>query len=284
MKNKQIAKRTFQAISIARELNGYLLAASKPDANGYYRSPVIQFNKKWRGQGNGSYDTDSLIDSLTDERKSFHTALTNGNCYGEYTHPIYKGEPLQAWIKRCMTIDQSMESHFIKAIEPGEEIDNEVPLIMVHKPSGPYGPQLESSLRDPDKNTAYSIRCLVNRTMKNGRYLIDATKTFDHCDCPGFEVAGTRYQPHLHRVSANSMCPEFKDIEIGMELADLLRNQDVAGVHLHSDIVNDIEVILKDEELTLNDTIVYVNKINRSISLADGREMSIFEKMFRGVK
>ena len=286
MKNKQLAARVFEAIGIARELNGYVLDASKPDADGYFRSPVIQLNTNWRGGASSSYDTNSLFNAIENPAMSFNIALRSGNCYGEYFHPIYAGQSMDAWVKRCMTIDGSCESHFIKALEPGDVVNGEQVLVMVHKPSGPYGELLDKSLRDPDKNTAYSIRCLINkRRTAQGQCLIDVIKTFDHCDCPGFEVASTRYQPHLHRVSTNSMGDiSGADLDVSMVLADIIRGNDSDEVRLHSDIVSDLKTVLDDDAIRMDDMVQFIDKVNRKAVFKDGSEKSAFECFFTGRK
>jgi len=284
MKSKQLAKRVFQAIGIARELNGYVLSASRPDEKGYFRSPVIQLDTEWRGGVPGQYDTDSLLDAIENPIKSFNIALRSGNCYGEYYHPIYSGQPLGAWVKRCMTIDGSCESHFISHIEPGPDINDKPVLVMVHKPSGPYAEQLDGSLRDPDKNTSYSIRCLVNkRRTQSGKLHVDVVKTFDHCDCPGFEVAGTRYQPHIHRVASNNMGPiDGHDLDVSMVMADLMRDHESDRVRLHSDIINDLKLILDDDAMRMPDMVQFIDKVNKKAVFTDGTEKSAFECFFIG--
>ncbi|MCP4394468.1 MAG: hypothetical protein GY804_09425 [Alphaproteobacteria bacterium] len=273
--------RFFRAIQVARELNGFLLQASKPDSMGYYSVPVLQKNTRFKGMGGGQYDDESVKEALYNPNKGFYQALINANCYGEWQHPIYTGQPLTAWVQRCMSIAPEYISHFIKGIEPGDKIKGEETLMMVHKPDGPYGEYLEKSLKDPDKNTSYSFRGLVSEKKRNGLYIVDFVQAFDHVTHPGFEVAGSRYQPHLHRISHNSNQELSDCVDVSVALADIAMGRIPSTVSLNSAALSDIKTLLTDETLSDPDCIIAIDKINQKLTFKNGKETSIFDIFYR---
>lgn len=181
-------------------VDGHKLRALKPDSDGYYNDiPLMMLGVPTL---NGTeYDPDCIVHCITDPNSRFNIMLTSGTLYGEYDHPEFKSKED---IPRLLDIRRQFESHHIRRIRTVDSNCGHPLIVGSIKPTGPYGNYLEEDFRDPNRNTAFSVRslCEEQRNPKTGKLYrkIRVLVTFDAVGSPGFKQASKRYSPAVERL------------------------------------------------------------------------------------
>jgi hypothetical protein len=180
--------------------DGRKLRAMTPDEDGYYHNvPLMMLGVPTL---NGTlYDSKCIVDCITNPSSRFNIMLTSGTLYGEYDHPEFRGKED---IPRLLNIRRQFESHHIKKVSTVNTNEGHTLIVGSIKPTGPYGKYLDEDFRDPNRNTAFSVRslCEEQRDPKSGSVIrkIRILVTFDAVSSPGFKQASKRYTPAVEKL------------------------------------------------------------------------------------
>ena len=172
--------------------------------------------------------------------------LTTGACRGEIMHPPKLPGMTQAeWSQRLLEIYPDKVSHHHKEIwldSKFTKLQNGKPVTLIMgkvKPAGPYAESLETSLDNPEENTAFSIRAFSSIAMVGGNVekTLRNVICFDHVNEPGIEFA-TKYQ----NPTLEGLC---SDIIITPEMLDgIASGRSAGGISLEGS--SSIEMIKTD--------------------------------------
>ncbi len=226
------------SIGITATQNGRTLKSMSPDSNGVYKGVPLGLIGQ-ASRNNVLYDTETVLDCITNPTKNFYKRLNEGNLKGEYQHPIIASEKDMHLITR---IDQTLVSHGFKNIYAKKTEGGEYTVIYGDvKPMGPYGPQLIESFEDEDFNTCFSLRSLTTRPTPgpNGVNLkkMISLITFDCVDMPGYEMASKRYcDQGIESISEYAL--SIKDVMDNKELMCSMGVESDKGIEELYDILN----------------------------------------------
>jgi hypothetical protein len=206
-------------ISTLRQEDGKSLKGLTPDADGWYKKlPVGIIGLPSRNSID--YEQTSAISKLRDEGELFPTKLKEGNLRGEAGHPFEIGTK-QEIIQRMYVIDPKNVSHAIRQVYVDPSSDGSYYVISLDiKPCGPYGKYLDAELRDPEINTAFSLRSLTNKGTQVGNVIrrkVLTIITFDWVEGPGYKQASKRY-------ASNEAMRVDKSVNVS--LADIVSNNE----------------------------------------------------------
>jgi hypothetical protein len=180
--------------------------------------------------------------------------------FGEYDHPemfeearkeMESGKGQSLWLTRQTKIDMNRVSHHIRefAISKTDKIaHNGEPVYIVDgwiKPHGPFKQVCEDSLKNPNINTAFSVRSIVMEEIRNGYpYLtIIALLTWDLVGSPGI----------LGSTDHGKMGYEFDKSEMAMlksrmeEVTELVGVEDESSKQDRMDIITTIDKELNSD-------------------------------------
>lgn len=189
-------------------LDGRKLRALEPDSDGYYHNvPLMMLGVPTL---NGTtYDPDCIVQCITDPASRFNIMLTSGSLYGEYDHPEFHTKDD---IPRLLDIRRQFASHHIRRVHPIASSEGNTIIVGSIKPTGPYGKHLEEDFRDPNRNTAFSVRSLCEESRDprtGGRFRkIKVLVTFDSVSSPGYKEASKRYAPATESLSMLEVSPD----------------------------------------------------------------------------
>ena len=165
----------------------------KPDNTGYYKYVLGAFNTD--NYSGTSYPLLPSVEALFSEGGIVRRRLDSGLCKGEYGHPKIEGMSLKTALRRLSVIDPLLVCHHIRSIQlvpHKDEYGKDIILSMGDlKPTGPYGPTLESQMNNLDENIAFSIRSFTNDRLiagKLAKVVVDAL-TYDYVTEPGISSA-----------------------------------------------------------------------------------------------
>lgn len=247
----------------------------KPDANGVYKGfPLAVIGKPSRN--NKFYEVESVLDCIVNPNSVFNKKITGGQLEGEWYHPmIFKDEDLP----RLMLIDRAKVSHAIHRVYTGKpDSSGYVTVYGDLEPAGPMGPYLKESLENPRRNTAFSLRSIVNKIGQQGSMVMQrmvCLVTFDATDAPGY------YEASKHNVqkSAEAFTDAIqkaitvKDIETyGHELCNVMGIEGVNNQELLDKLqVNSIKICNKINGIYDAD--------NKRIITPNGDKRSVFHSI-----
>lgn len=158
------------------------------DKEGFYSLPGFVFDEPSRNKK--IYDTNSMIDCVSNPATRFYRMLTEGNLRGEWGHPITKD------FDRLTKIDEKSYALWIGKIWVGELKTGEKVIWVKFKTCGPYGKCFEEALEDPHMNSSLSIRvaCVDGPMQAGGNQLLypKCMVTFDAVGGGGYMQACKR--------------------------------------------------------------------------------------------
>lgn len=142
------------------------------------------------------------------------TKLNNNQLYGEADHPDLnefrsktrtEQQAIALWIDRLSKVVSSNISHQILGVR-WEKLGikhNGKPVYGVYNVVNPINPILKSNLKDPNANTAFSVRSFINRTMEMGQFMCEAKDiiTWDWVPTGGIDLATKYNTPSLESES-----------------------------------------------------------------------------------
>lgn len=219
----------------------------EPDKQGIYRGMVLMVLGKV-SRNNKDYEVSSMCDAIANNDSIFFKKLTAGQLFGELGHPMIKDE---SDLGRLMQVDPTRVSHQIHRVYTGKATEQGHVLVYGDiEPCLPYGPVLDASLRNPRRNTAFSLRSLVTKTGQVGSVIkqrVNALVTVDTVDAPGYmEASKVRIaaqeglsvdidvSKHLSCISELIGCENITD----QELLDMLQANKVVRVNTLHGIVD----------------------------------------------
>lgn len=184
------------SVETIKVMDGKTIRAMKPDSDGYYDNVPLMILGLPTQTGT-IYDSDSILKCMKDDQQYFTIALRNGSLYGEADHPKTVTE---ADLPRLLEVMKQYTSHHFRKVSvvPIKIGDQEYPLVVGSiKPCGPFGYQLDDSLRNPHENTSFSLRSICEQKMVNGKRhrKVKYLATFDSVTSGGFKEASKRYCP-----------------------------------------------------------------------------------------
>ena len=167
-----------------------------PDANGYY----VQVVGALASSSANGFDYPNNANNrniINSPHGILQQRIQKKRLCGEYYHPRPPGMSDLAWRARVAHIHEENVSHHIRKVyvedTPTKLRDGRyVFLILAElKPSGPYGPALLASIKNPDEDVCYSIRAFSDESL-NGINIAKHFKnvvTWDHVNDPGVDEA-----------------------------------------------------------------------------------------------
>lgn len=179
------------------QLNDVITKHTIPDENGFYKQLLGGFNV-YNSSGDFYPYTNAIL-ALFDASASLMRRLNNGVLKSEVNHPKRKpGETDEEFAEKWLSINPDNVCGIFNKIELAKEPvsvpGQNQPVYLTWgyvKPTGVKKDVLESSLRDPDVNTAFSIRP-VSRLVNNGGVTIRNVihiVTWDYVEEPGINFA-----------------------------------------------------------------------------------------------
>lgn len=183
----------------------------KPDADGYYTMIVGQLDAP---NLNGAYyDSASVKKLFESDNAQLLRQLRAHSLYGENGHPKRQGGQTDAeFLNRNFQVIEENACVFFKEIWldyeyakkfPGEFQKGAVVIFAKLKPGGEKARVLKELLDDPDRNICFSIRCMAEQKIVNGRPIryINEIITFDLVIDPGMQVANRYLAPYAESAS-----------------------------------------------------------------------------------
>lgn len=204
----------------------------KCDDNGYFEICLGAFNA-YNDVGD-YYVYTSNVESLINNAASLNRRAGKAALYGEFQHPkIRPGESNEAFFERALTVTEEFTSHHIKSVRlidgkdhKGRDVKLSIGLV---KPAGVHWESLDRSLRNPDENVAFSIRCLTRPyRMPNGTVAKELYHpiTWDRVNEGGILEACKYNTPTLE---------SFKeDVIITPEMLDSIESNPTSGISMES--------------------------------------------------
>lgn len=141
--------------------------------------------------------------------------LDSGLCRGEYGHPKVQHLPLPQALQRLAQIDPLLTSHHIKSVELVDGKDEKGRSIILEvaqvKPTGPYGPTLESQMDNTEENVAFSVRAFTTTDIVGGvrHKVINSISTWDVVSEPGIKQATQFTTAALEEYQADLLFTEY---------------------------------------------------------------------------
>lgn len=170
------------------------------DKDGYYTMPFFVFDKP---STNGKlYETNHMIDCLTNPGHRFYRTLMGRKLYGEHGHPITSD------FDRLTKIKEKNIAKFIEAVWSDTLADGSMVGMYKFKPFGPYGKYYEQALEDPDTNGSCSIRIIAAEGPKERDYQIlypKAMITIDGVGAGGYPECCVEHAKAVDGVHRESM-------------------------------------------------------------------------------
>lgn len=159
----------------------------KDPKTGTYKLPGFVFDQPSRNKK--LYDTNSMVDCITNPNTRFYRMLTEGGLHGEWGHPKTDD------FSRLTTIDENNYALWIKKVWVDTLKTGETVMWVEFKPCGPKGQFFEEALEDPDRNASLSIRvACVDGPTRNGISTLfpKCLVTTDAVGSGGFQAASKR--------------------------------------------------------------------------------------------
>jgi len=225
-----------------------------PDSDGYYKTCVGAFNI--HNFHKDFYPLTNQIKEMFDSGAEFQRRIKTHQLRGECEHPAPEaGMTQQQWFARLRKIRLDRVSHHFKSVvldfsQVGKNGQNIVPILAEVKPSGVFGPGLQSSFDNKDEDTAFSIRSITADTpLPNSfrdRKEVQYIATFDWVNEPGIKIATKYHAPGLESLEAGEMSvaaieediriiQEFQRNGTGLEANDNIHElQALVGALTHS--------------------------------------------------
>jgi len=165
---------------------------NKPDEDGYYTQ-----NFGTIGVANTSgivYEITGEVRDLFADDSPLLKRLGSGYLRSEQGHPKkLPGMTNVDYINRILKIEEKSICGHIKEIQIMENLQGPGTFTIVGKirPAGPYASSLKDDLENPNSNTAFSIRSLVDQRIENGVIIrtLRTIVTWDFVDSPGISTA-----------------------------------------------------------------------------------------------
>jgi len=180
------------SVAVLDQLDGHKLKTLKADEHGYFTIPVAVIGATSRNRA--FYEVQSLVDQIKNPNSYFNMMLREGNLRGEYGHP-----PIDADLARIQNIFEPKVSHHIRRVYTGESTDKGTIIYAEIKPCGPQGKYLLEHILNPNENTTFSLRCLMqpmaSTTPGVQNRMVRQLVTFDYVNMPGYKEASKWYAP-----------------------------------------------------------------------------------------
>ena len=155
------------------------------DDNGYYKMLLGAFNTY---NFSGIFYRIKNPSDLLKDGTIWNRRITNGIYKGEKEHPDYKGMSREEIIQRTIKIDSDRVCAHIKSVElvdtgrceKGWDGYNITLVYGWVKPTGPFGPELQEALDNPDMNVPFSVRSLVSQKIVGSTVVRDVVDVCAH--------------------------------------------------------------------------------------------------------
>jgi|ERR1035437_7183778 hypothetical protein len=179
------------------------------DANGYYTMVIGGLNIS---NSVGDYYSYDGCKDLFEGSSQFMRRISRGALRGEVGHPQQApGQSMDDYISRILEIrETNVCVHFSEIwldFDKMKDRNGRAVVAIMSKliPSGPFGPMLEKSLKNPKENVCFSIRSFTDDQFKGGVKVrnIRNIVTFDNVLEPGISIANKWDAPTLESLSNN---------------------------------------------------------------------------------
>jgi len=203
----------------------------KPDAHGYRTIILGGFGTE--NESGIYYDAPSAIAALNGSDSVMRRKLNKRMLFGEADHPDIRGLSQEDAIRRLLEIKIDRKSHNIKDIRivTDKYYDKKGRLYAavegdISPSDNQYGRDLEKDLNDPEQNTAFSIRSILDTTRSTvkTRY-IKVPITWDRVDEPGMAMAMKYASPACERFNPLEINKFKCGDEVVMDLMNNIRKQ-----------------------------------------------------------
>jgi len=246
------------------------LKSLTPDKDGFYKGiPLCGLGMVTRN--NTFYDTDSLIEKITDENSTFNKRLKTGDLFGEYGHPYVPNLNSEEGMQRIMTLLPDRKTIFFKKIYSKKIEDLNMNFVFGDiKPAGPYGQYSEELLIDPNMNFSTSLRAITSNKMINNisNRKVLLLITFD-AGVPGggYKEASKRYRD----ISSEDLC----EILSPEQFLNLKKDTSIAFESLLTE--TELNDILKCSRISVEGKIsgYFINNENLIYDESEGKKRNI---------
>lgn len=251
-----------------------------PDKDGVFRKvPAFVLGK---GSRSTDYDPDSLYQSITREGSAFKLKIEEGNCEGEYGHPLLTGANPEADIRRLFHIERTRLSHTIHGVSTSPLENGDVLGMIDIKPGGPNGQYLRESLMDTVVNTGFSMRtfCHPPKMQDNGRYYkkVKEIITIDSEGTPGWEEASKRFRDGVSGTISVESFTQFSSECTSANIISVINNQTKLG---NEAMNNQLFDLLQSDTVIIEDTSYIIDISNRTLMSQSGESKNIFHTFFK---
>lgn len=135
----------------------------KPDAQGYYRTPVGAYNAY--NSGGFLYEERSGL-SMFQPGSQLMRQIDKGVLYGEWKHPERDPRMTETqYVQRIRKVDMDRVSHHIREYEiipSKDEHGRNIKLVVAYiKPYGPFGQYVEDAFKNGGQNLYFSVRSIT---------------------------------------------------------------------------------------------------------------------------
>lgn len=203
----------------------------KPDAHGYRTIILGGFGTE--NESGIYYDAPSAVAALNGNDSVMRRKLNKRMLFGEADHPDVNGLSTELAIKRLLELKVEKKSHNIRDIRivTDKYYDKKGRLyIAIEGDISPsdtqYGRDLEKDLNDPEQNTAFSIRSLLDTTRSTPRKrYIKIPITWDRVDEPGMAMAMKYASPACERFNPLEISKFKCEDEAVMDLMNEIKKQ-----------------------------------------------------------
>lgn len=169
--------------------------ASKPDDKGYWTLNAGAFN--CHNRSGDFYPLTKKVEEMFASSSSFMRRVNEKQLYGEWFHPTpTKGMKLNEWLARVCSYDKDNICLFISKlglVDGNDDKGNAIKIVRARlRPFGKQGSIFEDSLRDPEINSALSVRSITDdRFQPNGTRIKEVTSIwcYDAVTSQGIEIA-----------------------------------------------------------------------------------------------
>lgn len=230
----------FEATKLAQKGKRGIL---KPDADGYYTTVIGGLNAV-NSSGHWYADSARYLFEGADNKSILQRRIKAGNLKGEAGHPKpLPNMSMDDFKFRLLSVEETKVSHHIRRIilddsfgknNPEYGNDQMIGIIAEIKPTGPYGPALQSAFDNPDENVCFSIRGFTDDSFARGRRIrsLFEVVTFDWVTEPGIASATKWDSPACESAAIET----FMDIPMSMRDIENMSNRS-SGYALESDSV-----------------------------------------------
>lgn len=199
----------------------------KQDENGYYEMVVGALNVF---NSAGQFYVYEQAKELFQSSSQLMRRVSRGALRGEYGHPKPQpGMSNDMFANRIMSIHEENVCCHHKEItldfDRVKDAQGKPVIAIISKvmPSGPMGPALEKSLKNPSENVCFSIRAFTDDFREGGvtKRVLKTIVTFDAVNEPGISFAEKFQSPVLESMKEDGHSFSRGDIERGVKAANM---------------------------------------------------------------